>query len=76
MATLPSYVELSAPSFQWNNTIEGTVSYQKVSAAYDEPVVGNVSAFISNVRFLMVKLVVTLFRNWSNFFILMEKLAH
>ena len=34
--TLPPYVELPAPSFRWNDTIEGNVFCQKVSTAYDE----------------------------------------
>ena len=31
IVTLSSYVELPAPSFQWNNAMEGTVFCQKVS---------------------------------------------
>ena len=32
VVTLPFYVELPVPSFQWNNTMEGIVFCQKVSS--------------------------------------------
>ena len=36
VTALPSYIELPAASFCWNDSIEGTVFCQKVSTAYDE----------------------------------------